>query len=117
MPLASPLPEWVGALTLAEALSPFLGLGLVIWLIRWLIVTAWPWIRRVTQFLDDWQGTPELPGHPREPGVPERLLTLETRLQRVEYQVQPNGGESAYDAMRLAVAELDAKVDAYHGSI
>ena len=50
------------------------------------------------------------------PGVPERLLTLEGRLQRVEYQVQPNGGESAYDAMRLAVAELDAKVDSYHGA-
>lgn len=117
MPLASPLPEWLGAVTLAELIAAWLGVIASVWLTRKAYTTVWPWVRRVTRFLDDWQGTEESPGHPREPGVPERLLVLETRLQRVEYQVQPNGGESAYDAMRLAVAELDAKVDAYHGSI
>ena len=114
MPLASPLPEWLGAVTLAELIAPWLGVIAAVWLTRKAYTTVWPWVRRVTRFLDDWQGTEESPGHPREPGVPERLLVLETGLQRVEYQVQPNGGESAYDAMRLAVAELDAKVDAYH---
>lgn len=100
MILDSPIPEWLGAVTLAELIAPWLGVIAAVWLTRKAYTTVWPWVRRVTRFLDDWQGTEE-PGHPREPGVPERLLVLETRLQRV----------------RLAVAELDAKVDAYHGSI
>lgn len=52
-------------------------------------------------FMDEWRGVPARPGHDPIPGIPERL-------QRIEREVQRNGGQSLKDR----VFEIDRKVDA-----
>ena len=78
--------------------------------------------RQVEDFLESWQGRPGRPGYPPEPGVPERLRSIEdlvpgwtTALGKIEdhteaieeirYHVRPNHGGSAHDALS---AKLDA---------
>jgi hypothetical protein len=56
-------------------------------------------VRRVTDFLDDWNGEAARPGYPARKGVPERLSTMEDRLGRVEGQMRPNGGSTLRDAV------------------
>ena len=51
-------------------------------------------------FMDDWAGVPGRPGHDPLPGIPERL-------QRIEREVQRNGGQSLKDR----VFEIDRKLD------
>jgi hypothetical protein len=55
---------------------------------RW----AWPFLRRVGHFLDDWFGEPARPGFPGQSGVMERLA-------RVEHEVHTNSGSSMRDAV------------------
>jgi hypothetical protein len=50
-------------------------------------------IRQQDQFLRDWSGEEERPGHPATPGVMERL-------QKIEKELQHNGGSSIKDAVR-----------------
>ncbi|WP_062435003.1 hypothetical protein [Herbidospora daliensis] len=63
-------------------------------------------IRRIQDFLDDWNGEPARPGVPARPGFPERIAALEaesaqvattveavsTRLTRVERKIDTAGG-------------------------
>ena len=61
-------------------------------------------LRRAQQsleyFMDEWNGVPARPGHDSVPGIPERI-------QRIEREVQRNGGASLKDR----VFEIDRKVD------
>ena len=50
-------------------------------------------IRQQDQFLRDWAGEEERPGHDATPGVMERL-------QKIEKELQHNGGSSIKDAVR-----------------
>lgn len=76
----------------ATAILTFLS----VWVIRPL--------RRAQQaleyFMDEWNGVPARPGHDAIPGIPERI-------QRIEREVQRNGGASLKDR----VFEIDRKVD------
>jgi hypothetical protein len=67
-------------------------------------------LKRLREFLDDWNGAPERPGHDRVPGVPERLKLIETRVHQIELQVNPNGGGSLRDT-------VDRIADAVSGEI
>lgn len=75
---------------------------------------AWklaPLARRITHFLDDWQGEDARPGIPRRPGVLERLQTQEVAsavssaalgiLTSHVAPLTPDGGT----AMRTAMAD------------
>lgn len=64
--------EWSGALTVILGALALVGR----WVLRPLVAT----LAGVREFLVDWQGRPERPGHAREPGVPERLRTIEGRV-------------------------------------
>ena len=67
-----------------------------------------PFFTAIGDFLDEWNGSEERPGHPRIPGVVERLAT-------VEYQVHNNGGHSLKDAVdrtELAMNEHIKSCDA-----
>lgn len=55
--------------------------------------------RRLDQFIDDWQGTPDRPGVEGRPGVMERLSMIEQRVGIVMHEVRPNGGASLRDAV------------------
>ncbi|MEU1883442.1 hypothetical protein ABZ470_39565 [Streptosporangium sp. NPDC020072] len=48
--------------------------------------------RRLTHFLDDWQGEPARPGVEARPGIPERLQKIESELRR-------NSGTSLRDVV------------------
>lgn len=70
-------------------------------------------LRRWDEIADDWSGTPARPGVPARPGLLERVTSIEEsqacmatcldgidrRVQRIEVEVQPNGGASMRDAL------------------
>jgi hypothetical protein len=56
-------------------------------------------IKRVDQFIDDWNGTEERPGHPPKPGVM-------ARLEWIEHELKPNSGGSLRDAVDRVEQEL-----------
>lgn len=59
-----------------------------------------PFLRRIGDFLDDWNGEPERPGHDARPGVPARLAAIEVEQKRVRREVEHNGGGSLKDAVK-----------------
>lgn len=72
------------------------------------------WTRRrwlqVESFLTDWAGTPERPGVPAQPGILARLHSIENRVDAIEREMKPNGGESVYDKVdRIAWATCNEK--------
>jgi hypothetical protein len=60
-------------------------------------------IKRVGDFVDDWQGEPARRGVPARPGVMERL-------ESIEGQLRPNGGSSLRDAVNR-VEQTTARLD------
>jgi hypothetical protein len=56
---------------------------------RWMLRT----LRRVNEFLEDWNGEPPRAGVAERPGVMERLA-------RIEAELRPNGGSSMRDEIR-----------------
>lgn len=77
-----------GAITAVGAAISVLTRG-----VKWMLKT---W-RKLGDFLEDWNGEEARPGHARQPGIPERLSTLEADLAAVKAQVSPNGGGSLLD--------------------
>lgn len=59
------------------------------------------WMRTWDEFSESWHGSPARPGWDATPGIPERI-------QRIEREVQRNGGASLKDR----VFEIDRKLDA-----
>lgn len=105
-------PAWVSA---AIALAVAIG-GLSWWFMR----VMWRVITKTEAFLEDWNGRPMSPGHPRRPGVLERLEELESSttgmngrfdsqdkaLADIKQEVMYNSGHSLKDA----VTEVKDKV-------
>lgn len=106
-------PAWVSALVaLATALATLLVLVARI---------GWRLYRKTDAFLEDWNGRPESPGHPRQPGVMERLIRLEmdnvAKLARLDKQddtleiikseVTYNSGHSLKDTVRQIITRLN----------
>lgn len=59
---------------------------------------------RFDNFMEDWNGTEARPGVSRKPGVMERLSQqddalkcIDSRVQAVESEINPNGGKSMRD--------------------
>ena len=76
--------------------------------------------RQVEDFLESWQGRPARPGYPAEPGIPERVASIEGHMpnwettladhteaiQEIRYHVQPNHGGSAHDELARKLDEV-----------
>jgi hypothetical protein len=85
---------WGGVLQLAGALVLFGGaMAVIVKTIRWGIAVA----RKIDEFLDDWVGEPARHGRAAVPGVMERLVSLEDKVNTVAHEVQPNSGTSLKD--------------------
>lgn len=70
-------------------------------------------VRRATQFLDDWFGEPERDGVDERPGVLKRLKAVEDELQ-------PNGGSSLRDSINRteqAVQDLRGQVESINARL
>lgn len=67
---------------------------------------AWPLVRKISHFVDDWFGESARPGTAGVPGVLTRLAAIESRLARVEGQFSPNGGGSLRDAVNRVEAAV-----------
>lgn len=52
-------------------------------------VLGWMWrtVKRIQDFLDDWQGEPARPGVPARPGFPDRIAALEEQVTGLAAQV------------------------------
>lgn len=64
-------------------------------------------LKRVSNFIDDWQGEPERPGVPGRDGVM-------TRLEKIEAELKTNHGSSLRDAVNRIesrVADLSDRFD------
>lgn len=64
------------------------------------IVSSW------ARFSDTWHGTPASPGWDPVPGIPERI-------QRIEREVQRNGGQSLKDRVFHIDRKLDQLADSH----
>jgi hypothetical protein len=106
-------PAWISALV---ALICAVG-AVTIWIVR----VVWRIMQKIEAFLEDWNGSPESPGHPRRPGVMERLVELESSttgmnsrfdsqdatLEMIKGEVTYNSGHSIKDTVRDILARLD----------
>jgi uncharacterized membrane protein YeiH len=91
-------PAWLTALTaLVVAVA-----GLAAWAGR----AGWRLLRRTSQFLDDYFGTPAHAGLPAQPGVMARLKSVEDLINQVVAETTPNGGGSMRDVMSRTAANV-----------
>lgn len=67
----------------------------------WFLRVMWKTFQKVEAFLEDWNGSPESPGHPRRSGVMERLVHLESDNTAVSIR---------FDAQDSALADIKAEV-------
>lgn len=89
---------WCSGLVLTAA-----ALGVVVKGVKFLFALA----RRVSNFLDDWNGEPARDGVPERPGVMKRLDTLEKQTEAMEAELKPNHGSSIKDAVK----RIDERVE------
>lgn len=92
-----------GLVTLAAAI------GAIIAGVRW-ANARW---RRVSDFLDDWNGEPARPGFSGRPGVPERLTIVELSIATIRAEVTPNHGGS----MKDTVGQINQRTRKTSGSL
>ena len=64
--------------------SVLTGLGTALAVVLPLVAALTPKARRFLHFIDDLMGEEERPGAQRRPGILERLMLLETRLDLIE---------------------------------
>lgn len=80
------MPEWLPYLI-------FTVIGMLIGAVIWLIKVFWPFVRKVSHFVDDVAGEPDRPGVPGRPGLMERV-------EHIEHEVKTNHGSSLKDAVK-----------------
>ena len=74
---------------------------------------VWPVAQAVASFLEDWAGDPARPGVAAQPGVMERLQSIEQRIGdhtgplRALRELMPNGGATIKDQ----VGRIDRRVE------
>lgn len=72
-------------------------------LVAWFLRPLWKETREAlnwfARFRDDWDGRPESPGHPKVPGVMERM-------QRIDGQMGRNGGSSLADQVHFIRSDI-----------
>lgn len=63
--------------------------------------------RQNDEFREDWYGKAARPGRSATPGVPERL-------ERIEKELQPNGGGTMRDAINRLELRLEDHIRSHH---
>ena len=89
------------------------GAGFALWRVLRAVARL---VATVDDFRDDWRGSPARPGVPAQPGVMERMATIEgqtcqipdlaRRVRAIEHEMHPNGGDSLRDQVDRVVREV-----------
>lgn len=69
------------------------AIGLIFGAVVWLVKVAWPFLQKISHFVDDVAGEPDRPGVPGRPGLMERVA-------HIEHEVKTNHGSSLKDAVK-----------------
>jgi hypothetical protein len=98
---------WAGVIAVVCAAG--FGLWRVLRVLARLVATG-------DDFRDDWRGSPARPGVAARPGVMERMATIEgqtgqiprlvERVEAIEHEMHPNGGDSLRDQLDIVVREI-----------
>lgn len=106
------MPAWIVDLI---PLTPWLA---AIAALVWVAVKVWPFLRKISHFIDDVAGEPARPGFEARPGLMERLGTVETKqdeqgavLEVVQHEVTTNHGSSLKDAVKKLEKKLDEHLE------
>lgn len=105
------MPQWISdIITVWPVLGAFVLLGFGIGLANKLFG---PIIKKITQFLDDWNGEPARDGVPERPGAMKRFQSIEeftTKygpiIDRLDHEMHPNSGSSMADAVNRTEKNL-----------
>ena len=101
--------DLLAAVTVADGIGvdDLTGLAGLISVISVIVGAVWALLRplkrqadRIEMFWEDWNGTPQRPGHSAVPGVMDRLASIAGALQR-------NGGNSLKDQVYATSRKVD----------
>ncbi len=73
-----PLPSWLSSMTLGQVVLSIAVIGVAVSAVTSAARKVWPTIKRMSEFLDDWDGPPTLP---------ERLSTVEKKLDSIQQRL------------------------------
>lgn len=97
----------VDVFVIAGTIAGGLGLlGIVRRAVRWMLRT----IKRVQNFLDDWNGEPARPGVEARPGFPDRLAALEVEVAAVK-RIVSNGLSGNIADIQARVSRLEERLN------
>jgi hypothetical protein len=82
----------------AVATAASIGLTAIVWLGR----RVWKMVKRGSQFLDDYEGTPARPGVAARPGVMQRLHNQDVALASIGTKVEAIQAEMPKNGVPLA---------------
>ncbi len=106
------MPAWIVDLI---PLTPWLA---AIAVLVWVAVKVWPFLRKISHFIDDVAGEPARPGFEARPGLMERVSTIETKqdeqgavLEVVQHEVTTNHGSSLKDAVKKLEKKFDENLE------
>jgi hypothetical protein len=68
---------------------------------------VWPMMRRIRNFLSDWEGEPPRQGVEERPGVMKRLQLVEYDVRAIKAEVHPNSGGSMKDQLTEVARKVD----------
>jgi len=95
------MPQWISDVI---AVAPWLGAFFVAVLAVWALgKRVGPTVKKVLNFLDDWNG------EPARPGVPQRLGVM-ARLDEMHHELHPNSGSSLADAVNRTELALNEHI-------
>ena len=113
------MPSWVTDLI---PIAPWLAAAAVL---VWVGVKIFPFLRKITHFIDDVAGEPARPGVDARPGLMERLSVVEEKqdeqsvslakqsaaLAVVQHEVTTNHGSSLKDAVKKLERKFDEHLE------
>lgn len=94
----------------AATLAGVAGAGAAVISVTGLAVKkVWPVLRKASQMINDWTGTPSRPGVPEVPGVMARLFDQDTQLAVITHRLVTV--EGSVDSRSTAIGEINQRLN------
>ena len=102
------MPGWIVDLI---SVAPWLAAAA---LLVWVALKVWPFLRKITHFIDDVAGEPARPGFEARPGLMERLSVVEEKQDEQSVSLAQQSAEMANQSVALSVVQHEVTTN--HGS-